>query len=88
MFCFVLFLYLISPGDPISRKLLFPDPQNHYKIHLHIQLRKTQSQAITIKSIHTLCGQWLHLSLFFKQFRGAGLDLNPEHPIALAQHHH
>ena len=57
----------------------------------HIQLHTTQLEGITNNQVvlfiytHTLCGQWQH---FFKFFRGAGLGLNPEHPIALAQHHH
>ena len=83
-FCFC-FCYLLLCGDPLSQRLLF---RTH--THTHIQLHTTQLEGITnnqvVSFIHTHCV--VSGSTFFKFFRGAGLGLNPEHPIALAQHHH
>ena len=96
IFCFVLlffcFCYLILRGDPFSQRLLSRGPTESLQVHTHAYSYKKhnnyeQSQTITSYYLdtHTV---WSVAGLFFKSFRGAGLGLNPEHPITLAQHHH
>ena len=83
LFLFFCFCYLILRGDPLSQRLFFRGPTELLRVHT------TQSQVITtIKSIHTHTVWSVVALFFFKPFRGAGLGLNPEHPITLAQHHH
>ena len=90
---FVCFCYLILRGDPLSQRLLFRGPTESLQVHTHTYsyTQHNYKQSQTIKFFYyytytrTLCGQWQ--DFFFKSFRGAGLGLNPEHPITLAQHH-
>ena len=82
----VLFFFVIVTlfyvGTHLARGYSSGDPRNYYEYTQHNHKQSQQSSHI-----HTHCvvgGS----TFFFKSFRGAGLGLNPEHPITLAQHHH
>ena len=82
------FVLLFYVGTHLARCYSSRDPQNRYNAHTYSYTQHNHQQSQTIKSnyTHTLCGQWQHF--FVKSFRGAGLGLNPKHPITLAHHHH
>ena len=82
-FCFFFaFVILFYVGTHLARGYSSGDPRNHYKHTQHNHKQSQQSNPYT----HTV---WSVAALFFfKLFRGAGLGLNPEHPIALVLHHH
>ena len=83
-----LFCHFILHGDPLSQRLLFRGPTESLQ---HTQHNYKQSQTVKSHYLYTYTHTHCVVSgstFFFKSFRGAGLGLNPEHPITLAQHHH
>ena len=78
-FVFSVFDILFYVGTHLARGYSSGDPRKH------TQHNYKQSQTIKLY-LYTHCV--VSGSTFFKSFRGAGLGLNPENPITLAQHHH